>query len=132
MVKAKIGFYGESKLIKKLEEAGANVEELIITSIRKSTEKPADEMKSFIRQHKRSGRTLESWTETIKNKNGVINAELGFSVRKGGLPAIFWEYGTPRKTPPATWFVSNAIEKNIDEIIEAQNQALRQAFKELV
>lgn len=133
MKKANIGFYGDVELLKRLEEAGQNVEELIINAIQQSARKPSEEMQSFMRQHKRRKvGTLESWEETIKNKKGVINAEFGFSVRKGGLAAIFWNYGTPRKAPPAHWFVDNAIEKNIDSIIESQNQALRQAFKEFV
>lgn len=132
MAKGKIEFYGDSEILKKLEEAGQNVEEAITTAIRKSAEKPADEMLSYIRKHRRSGRTENSWTESIKSKDGVITAEIGFSVRKGGLASIFWNYGTPRKAPSAHWFVDNAIDKNIDEIIEAQNVALRNAFKGLL
>jgi hypothetical protein len=131
--KAKIEFYGDEELLKKLEKAGANVEQEIIKAIQFSARKPSEEMLSFMRKHKRRKvGTLESWTETIKNKKGVINAEFGFSVRKGGLASIFWNYGTPRKAPSAHWFVDNAIDKNIDEIIEAQNVALRNAFKGLL
>lgn len=133
MRKASIGFYGDVELLKKLEEAGQNVEQLIINAIQQSARKPSEEMQSFMRKHKRRKvGTLESWTETITNKKGVINAEFGFSVRKGGLASIFWNYGTPRNAPAAHWFVDNAIEKNIDEIIEAQNVALRKAFKEVL
>lgn len=133
MKKANIGFYGDVELLKRLEEAGQNVEQLIINAIQQSARKPSEEMQSFMRKHKRRKvGTLESWEETIKNKKGVINAEFGFSVRKGGLAAIFWNYGTPRNAPSAHWFVDNAIEKNIDEIIEAQNVALRKAFKEVL
>jgi hypothetical protein len=133
MKKANIGFYGDVELLKRLEEAGQNVEQLIINAIQQSARKPSKEMQSFMRKHKRRKvGTLESWEETIKNKKGVINAEFGFSVRKGGLASIFWNYGTPRNAPAAHWFVDNAIEKNIDEIIEAQNVALRKAFKEVL
>lgn len=133
MKKANIGFYGDVELLKRLEEAGQNVEQLIINAIQTSARKPSEEMQSFMRKHKRRKvGTLESWEETIKNKKGVINAEFGFSVRKGGLASIFWNYGTPRNAPSAHWFVDNAIEKNIDEIIEAQNVALRKAFKEVL
>lgn len=131
MSKAKIEFFGSAELLKKIEEAGGKVEDEIIKAIRKSSEKPSEEMLSYIRKHKRTGRTEESWTETIKEKDGVISAEIGFSVRKGGLPAIFHNVGTVRKTPPASWFVDNAIENNIDAIIEEQNKALQEAFKDL-
>lgn len=129
--KSKIEFYGSAELLKKLEEAGGNVEEAIITAIRKSAVKPSNEMLGFIRQHKHSGRTEDSFTEEIKSKDGVITAEFGFSVRKGGLAAIFHEYGTPRKAPPASYFISNAIDNNIDEIIKEQNEALMKSFRSL-
>lgn len=132
MNKASISFYGQAELLKQLESAGANVEEEIIKAIRKSAEKPSDEMLTFIRKRNKTGMTEKSWTETIKNKKGVITAEFGFSVRKGGIASIFWEHGTPRKTPSAHYFVSNAIEKNIDEIIQAQNEALKNAFRRLI
>lgn len=132
MSKVSIDFYGGEDLIKKLEEAGANAEQEMIKALRASAQKPADEMLSFIRGHKKTGRTEESWKEEIKVKKGIITAELGFSVRMGGLPAIFWNVGTPRNAPPAHWFVDNAIEQNIDEIIKAQNEALKKAFEELI
>ena len=129
--KSKIEFFGSTELLKKLEEAGGNVEEAIITAIRKSAVKPSNEMLGFIRQHKHSGRTEDSFTEEIKSKDGVITAEFGFSVRKGGLAAIFHECGTPRKAPPASYFISNAIDNNIDEIIKEQNEALMKSFRSL-
>ena len=130
-MKSKIEFYGSSEIIKQLESAGADVEKEIINAIRKSAVKPSNEMLGFIRQHKRSGRTEDSFTEEIKSKDGIITAEFGFSVRKGGLAAIFHEYGTPRKAPPASYFISNAIDNNIDEIIAEQNKALLNSFKSL-
>lgn len=129
--KSKIEFYGSTELLKKLEEAGGNVEEAIITAIRKSAVKPSNEMLGFIRQHKRSGRTEESFTEEIKSKDGVITAEFGFRVRKGGLPALFHNLGTPRKAPPASWFIDNAVDNSIDEIIAEQNRALLESFRSL-
>lgn len=129
--KSKIEFFGSAELLKKLEEAGGNVEEAIITAIRKSAVKPSNEMMSFIRQHKRSGRTEDSFVEEIKSKDGVISAEFGFSVRKGGLPALFFETGTPRQAPPAYFFISNAVDNSIDEIIAEQNKALMESFREL-
>ena len=129
--KTNIEFFGDTELIKKLEEAGANVEQEIIAAIRKSAKKPSDEMQSFIRGHKRTGKTEDSFVEEVKSKNGVIEASFGFSVRKGGLPAIFFETGTPRKAPPAYFFISDAVDNNIDEIIKTQNEALMNSFRQL-
>lgn len=130
-MKSKIEFYGSSEIIKQLESAGADVEKEIINAIRKSAVKPSNEMLGFIRQHKRSGRTEDSFTEEIKSKDGVITAEFGFSVRKGGLASIFFETGTPRQAPPAYFFISNAVDNSIDEIIAEQNKALLESFRSL-
>lgn len=129
--KSKIEFYGDAELLKKLENAGKNIEEEIVNAIRKSAVKPSNEMLSYIRRHRRSGRTENSFIEEVKSKDGVVTAEFGFSVRKGGLAAIFHECGTPRKAPPASYFVSNAVDNNLDSIIEEQNKALMESFKNL-
>ena len=129
--RAKIEFYGSSEIIKQLEAAGADIEKEIVSAIRKSAVKPSNEMLGFIRRHKRSGRTEDSFTEEIKSKDGVIEASFGFSVRKGGIASIFFETGTPRQAPPAYFFISNAVDNSIDEIIKEQNAVLMKSFKEL-
>lgn len=129
--KATIGFYGDVEFLKKLESAGANVEDEIIKAIRKSAVKPSNEMLGFIRQHRRSGKTEDSWHEEIKSKDGIITAEFGFSIRKGGLPALFHNVGTPRRAPEASWFIDNAVDNSIDEIIAEQNRALLESFRSL-
>ena len=121
-----VEFYGEADILKKLENAGKNIELALTTSIRKSLEKPKKEQIDFMIRHKRTGRTANSYTEKIESKNGLISVKYGFSVRNGGLPSIFWNYGTPRNAPPATHFIDNSIDKNIDEIIKVQRETLRQ------
>lgn len=128
----KLNYLGSTELLKQIEAAGGSVEDAVIAAIRKSAEKPSEEMQSFIRKHKRTGQTERSWTEEIKNRDGIITGEFGFSIKKGGLPALFWNVGTPRKAPAATYFIDNALENNIDEIIEAQNTAIREVFSALI
>lgn len=121
-----VEFYGEADILRKLENAGKNIELALTISIRKSLEKPKKEQIDFMIRHKRTGRTANSYTEKIESKNGLISVKYGFSVRNGGLPSIFWNYGTPRNAPPATHFIDNSIDKNIDEIIKTQRETLRQ------
>lgn len=128
--KAKIDFYGTSELLQKLEKAGGNVEKAIVNALKKSAEKPKAEMLEYIRQHKLSGATEESFTEEIKSEGDKIYMKVGFDIKKGGLPAVFLNYGTPRIAP--SFFVDNAIENNIDEIKRVQLEALNNAFKELL
>lgn len=128
--KTRVDFYGGEDLLQKIEKAGGNVEEALITALKKSLEKPKQEMLDFIKQHHLTGVTEDSFVEEIEIDKGVITARIGFSVKKGGLPAIFLNVGTP-KMPP-TWFIDNAVEQNIDYIFSEQKKALQDALRELL
>lgn len=130
--KARIDFFGDSEFIKKLEKAGANVEKEIINALQKSAELPKKEMVEFMqtKPKNKTGRTNKSWKEEIKEKNGLITMEVGFSTRKGGIASIFWNLGTPYRSP--TYFVDESVENNIDEIKAIQLECLQKAFKELM
>lgn len=130
--KARVEFYGSTDLIKKLEKAGANVEKEIINALQKSIQKPKEEMIEFMQSKpkNKTGRTINSWVEEIKEENGQIIMEAGFSTRKGGIASIFWNLGNPYRTP--TFFVDKAVENNVDEIKAIQLQALKEAFKGLI
>lgn len=130
--KARVEFYGSSEIIKKLEKAGANVEKEIINALQKSIQKPKEEMISFMQSKpkNKTGRTINSWVEEIKAENGQIIMEAGFSARKGGIASIFWNLGTPYRSP--SFFVDKAVENNVDEIKRIQEEALKEAFKELI
>lgn len=127
--KAKIEFYGSSELIKALERAGANVEQCIVDALQQSVEKPKEEMLQYIRQHKLTGQTEDSFTTEIKHDGNKVYLKVGFDIKKGGIAAIFLNYGTPKIAP--SFFIDNAIDHNIDEIKRAQLEALNKAFEEL-
>lgn len=136
--KARIDFYGSSELLKKLERAGANVEKCIVDALQKSVEKPKNEMLDFIRTlpfetmhgHHPTGQTEDSFVTELKQEKGQIFLKVGFDIKKGGIAAIFLNYGTPKIAP--SFFIDNAVEHNIDEIKRAQIDALNKAFEELL
>ena len=129
--KAVLEIYGVSDLLKKIEKANGNCEEAITKAVLKSIELPKQEMLSFIKQHHRTGTTEESFTVTpIEWKDGVANVKVGFSVRKGGLPAVFLNVGTPTIAP--SFFIDNAVQNNVDEIHKIQQNALEEILKELM
>lgn len=127
--KSRIEFFGTSELLKKIERAGGNVEQACMDALKVSVQKPKEEMLQYIRQHHLSGQTEESFVEEIKTENGKIYCEVGFSIREGGLAALFLNLGTPRIKP--SFFIDNAVDHNIDEIKKAQLEALNKAFREL-
>lgn len=127
--KSRIEFFGTSELLKKIEAAGGNVEKACMDALKASVQKPKEEMLQYIRQHHLSGQTEESFVEEIKQENGKIYCEVGFSIREGGLAALFLNLGTPKIKP--SFFIDNAVDHNIDEIKKAQIEALNKAFREL-
>ena len=112
--KSRIEFFGTSELLKKIEKAGGNVEKACENALRASVQAPKQEMLQYIQQHHLTGQTEDSFVEEIKNENGKIYCEVGFSIRKGGIAALFLNLGTPKIKP--SFFVDDAIDHNIDKI----------------
>lgn len=127
--KSKIDFYGSADFLKKLEKAGADVEKVVADALEKSAEKPKEEMLQYIRQHHFTGQTEESFTTEVKHEKGKVFLKVGFDIKKGGIAAVFLNYGTPKIAP--SFFIDNAIDHNVDEIKRVQLEALNEAFREL-
>lgn len=127
--KSRIEFFGTSELLKKIEKAGGNVEKACTDALKASVQAPKQEMLEYIRQHHLTGQTEDSFVEEIKNENGKIYCEVGFSIRRGGIAALFLNLGTPKIRP--SFFIDDAIDHNIDKIKADQLKALNDAFREL-
>ena len=125
--KVGIQFAGDSALLKKLEAIGANVEEVCLEAIRESAQKPKAEMLGYIRQHKLTGRTEDSFVEEYSAANGIVTANIGFNASKGGLPAIFLNVGTPTIRP--SFFIDRAVEDHLDEIRRTQLEYINRLFR---
>ncbi len=125
-----IEMYGVGDLLKKIEKAGGDVEKAITKAVEKSVELPKRDMLNFMAKHHKTGHTEESFTVyPIEWKDGVGTVRLGFSVRKGGLPAIFLNYGTPTIQP--SFFIQEAIDNNIDEIHQIHRNTLEEILEAL-
>ena len=136
MAKAKgsnisIKFYGFDEIAKNLDKSKELLSKALEEAMKKSIEAPKADMLNFMAQHKRTVRTAESWTETIKNENNIIRVDIGFLATAAnkyqGLPAIFLNLGGLRNPP--YHFIDNAVNNNIDKIKEAQITAIREVFK---
>lgn len=123
---ARINYYGTDEVVRKLDDLGENVEDIVFNALLESAEKPKEEMLNFIKNHKRTGITEGSFKETLKKEDGKIYLEIGFDIKRGGLPALFLNYGTPRQEP--YFFIDKAIENNLDEIKKTQEEAMQRAL----
>lgn len=130
---ARIDYYGTDELIQKLDRAGANVIEELAKALRESAKRPKEEMLNFIKEHRKTGATEESFTEELvpSEKKGLISYKIGFNLDgdKPGLPALFLNYGTPFQEP--YFFIDKAIANNLDEIKRVQEETLTKALEEI-
>ena len=132
---ARIDYYGTDEIIQKLDRLGADVSKELAKALIQSAEKPKREMLAYISQHRVTGDTERSFTETIKEDTakGKIYLDIGFNLSKKdgspGLPALFLNYGTPFIEP--SFFIDNAIENNRDEIKRVQQETLEKVAREI-
>lgn len=126
-----LDFYGSSDLLKKIESAGGNVEQAVSKAVARSMEAPKRDMQTFISSHHLTGMTEDAFGETpFEWKNGVLEYAVGYDMKKGGIAALFLDVGTP--TMPPSYFINHAVEKNITEIRDAQQKALKEIFRGLM
>lgn len=126
-----LDFYGSSELIRKIEAAGGNVEQAVSKAVARSMEAPKRDMQNFIASHHLTGMTEGAFGETpFEWKNGVLNYAVGYDMKKGGIAALFLDVGTP--TIPPSFFINQAVERNITRIRDVQQAALKEIFKGLM
>lgn len=125
-----IEMYGVSELLKKLENAGGNVDEAVRKSVDASLKIVGKDMQSFMRKHEFTGETIRSYEEIPAYISGnSVNGMVGYNIKNGGLPAIFLDVGTPKQK--GTFFRYYAVENHVDEIKEIQKSTIDEIFEEL-
>jgi HK97 gp10 family phage protein len=137
-----IEMYGVSELLKSIEEAGGKVDEAVMKAVDKSLEIVGEDMQSFMSRHIESGATYKSYRVTkattskqvkVGNvahdvKDGVTG-DVGYSINKGGLPAIFLDVGTPKRK--GHFFRYYAVENNRQKIHQIQRETLNEILEGL-
>lgn len=126
-----IEMYGVSELLNNIEKAGGRVEEAVKKAVDNSLELVGMKMQLFMMNHKETGDTYASY-DHIKAaiKNNKVEAMVGYDAKKGGLPAIFLDVGTPKQKP--YFFRYYAVENSSEEIQRIQKETLEEILKELM
>lgn len=129
-----VEMYGVSDLLKKIEAAGGKVDEAVMKAANESLKIVGEDMQAFMRKHSPgttgTGDTYQSFEiipATVKDGKVVANA--GYNVKKGGLPAIFLDVGTPKQKPH--FFRYYAVENNRKQIEEIQRATLNEILEGL-
>lgn len=117
--------YGVSDLLKSIEAAGGKVDEAVKRAVDESLKIVGDDMQTFMSGHRATGETLESFEVVPSKSDGnIVTGNAGYNVKKGGLPAIFLDVGTPKRKP--YFFRYYAVENNRQRIEEIQRATLEE------
>lgn len=125
-----IDMYGVSDLLQSIERAGGKVDEAVQKATDESLKQVGMKMQLFMLEHRDTGETYTSYEMTpITIKNGSVSGMVGYNVKKGGLPAIFLDVGTPKMKP--YFFRYYAIENSRKEIEQIQRATLNEILEGL-
>lgn len=125
-----VEMYGVSDLLNKIEAAGGKVDEAVKKAVDNSLEQVGMKMQLFMLGHKESGETYASYEQIMAViKDNKVSAMVGYNVKKGGLPAIFLDVGTPKQKP--TFFRYYAVENSRKQIEEIQRATLNEILEDL-
>lgn len=125
-----IEMYGVSELLKNIEKAGGKVDAAVQKAVDASLKIVGDDMQAFMSGHKNTGETMESYEQTpAKSDGSTVTGNAGYNVKKGGLPAIFLDVGTPKIKP--SFFRYYAVENNRKQIEEIQRATLNEILEGL-
>ena len=122
--------YGVSDLLNKIEAAGGKVDEAVKKAVDNSLEQVGMKMQLFMLGHKESGETYASYEQIMAIiKGNKVEAQVGYNVKNGGLPAIFLDVGTPKQKP--YFFRYYAVENSRKQIEEIQRATLNEILEGL-
>lgn len=125
-----IEMYGVSEMLKSIERAGGKVDAAVQKAVDASLKIVGDDMQAFMRGHILTGDTVESFEQTAAKSDGnKVTGNAGYNVKKGGLPAIFLDVGTPKQKP--YFFRYYAVENNRKRIEEIQRATLNEILEGL-
>lgn len=125
-----VDFVGGAELLKKIEVAGGRVDEAVKKCVDNSLEQVAMKMQLFMLGHKHTGATYSSLeTKAAKVNGNIVTGSVGYDVKKGGLPAIFLDVGTPKQKP--YFFRYYAVENSSAQIAEIQKATLNEILEGL-
>lgn len=117
-------------MLERIRNAGGSIEKAAEAALVEGTKPFHEDLKKGIAKHYLTGLTEKALQENeVKWEGNVATLEAGFKISKGGLPALFIEYGTPKQK--ADPFIRPAIESNTPKARRIQKQTLLKILEEL-
>lgn len=120
---------GVSELLKKIEAAQKSAVPAVAELARKSLEAIGEDMNNFMKGHKLTGDTLKSYDMQAKIEGDTVKGVVGYEAKKGGLPAIFLDVGTPNQK--GHFWKYYAVENTRKKVEEIQQETLNKILEDL-
>lgn len=127
----KLELTGVEELLSSIQKMGGDINQAAEKAILASAQPFHQDLQQAIQKHRRSGlteSTLKS-PEKVQWEGNRCTLEVGFSIKAGGLPALFLEYGTPRQR--ARPFIRPAIQRCRKSAQAIQQNTLNDLLKEI-
>lgn len=127
----KLDLRGVSDLLERIQKVGGNIDAAAEKTLVESAKPFVEDLKSGIKKHRRTGLTEASLNDPIQlqREGNQLTLNVGFDLGKGGLPALFLEYGTPHMKPES--FIRPAIQRNQTKARKIQQEILSQILEDL-
>ncbi len=127
----KLDLKGLSDLLERIQKVGGNIDAAAEKALVESAKLFVEDLKSGIKKHRRTGLTEASLNDPtqLQREGNQLTLNVGFDLGKGGLPALFLEYGTPSIKPEP--FIRPAIQHNQPKARKVQQEILSQILEDL-
>ena len=124
---------GLEELIERIDKSGGDIKQAVNQALTKGKQAVQPDIEDAIARHRRTGRTEASLDQDMHvTWDGTVGSlEIGFHIRKGGLPSIFLMYGTPRMQPDKKLYNAIYGPTARRKAKEAEEEALRDFMKKL-
>lgn len=132
MAKNKIGLQltGFDELIEQFEKLDGDVKGITEACLRVGHDTVTSKLKKDMQKHVRTGKTRDS-IQTSNKVTWVGNTasiDVGFNLKKGGMPSIFLMYGTPKMRKDQKLYDDIYGTRVRKEIAEKQKEILENAI----
>lgn len=140
--KTYLSTYGFPDMMAKLDRVFGEVQAPLTKAYKAGMEEPERVIQEWfartdknLHPHRATGRTIGSYLEgsLVWKKDGTAEYRYGFDKQKGGLTAVFFEYGTPKIKPQFVMYyaVKGAMPEIEDRILaELERLARKEGLAE--
>lgn len=126
-----IQFDGYKGLAEMLDKLNGDLIKTAEEALDKSHEYVTPKLQKAMIKHKNTGETERSLiTKSNAHHEGmIVSVDVGFKIRKGGLPSIFLMYGTPKMDPDKELYNALYGTKTKKDIKEIQRKVFEKALR---